>query len=446
MKLKQELEKLVLAWWYSKFPISLLLLESLRETDFTDENRIIFQELTNPKNETQEDLGLALFRRNREKVLSPEWMNAVNVLSCYSELYISNKIEELIRVNNSKHLIDSLNKAVKEYKNDAVELANYTIEVSQNALDIITQKLKGEDTQYIQSRQWFEDIDRKTEGFIFPRIPELNKLKFEKGHVIAINGIFKNGKTTLALALGFEQEAQGKKFAYISAEMTPKEINSKFFAYKFDIMDSKFQDTKFLGKQDRMLIEDYIKSMAKNPLFKFEINTHLTLNMVHGYIRRMASAGIDFIVIDYYQKIFATGTKYKNREEELSFISSMLKTFALKYDVCLCVVSQMNRGGFSNASAGNAAGALGLNRDADFLFNIYKPSSMLDSKGKNNVTIDGSTVYFDKHDYMLNLEFSRHSMGDAYILLTRTVSGRMETKWQNMTEATDYFYTENSPF
>ena len=446
--IKNELEKLILAWWIAKYPTDFSYLGVLKEDDFSGWHKDLYMQLINPENKTQDDVVLKMMKLGKSEIVS--WLNKLNQVGGYAENEIKDKVLDLININHFK----GIDLQVKELLSrqgktaDAYLFAQELQELSQNTLDAINDAQRLEETQYVQSREWFSKLDEVKDGFTFPRLRFLDTLHFEKSHLVALNGVVKNGKTTLALALGFEQEAQGKKFAYISAEMTPKEINSKFFAYKFDISNNAFDETKYLSGIAREQIREYISKMSKEPLFRFEIHSHLTLNMVHSYVKKFAGQGMDFIVIDYYQKI-QVPSKYKSREEELAFISDKLKTFALKYNVCLCVISQMNRAGFSTASAGNVAGGMGLNRDADYIFNIYKPSSMQETKGTSIIKIDGEPIHFDKHDFMLNLEFSRHTRGDGYALLNRTISGRMVPKWENFTKAMDYNYipfTEQEAF
>lgn len=437
MTKREILEFQILTWWAGNLKNKLPELEFFEENDFLPENRTFFNLLSTTKAENVSEILPELHALNRIDYL--ELINAITQGSMQTEGYIVKRIEELQNLGNFDNIRTVVKKTIKELEDshDSFNLAYSLEEISKHYISGMD-KFNRHQSQKYKSLQWLESLDKPIEFFRFPEFPFMETLKIQRGHVIVLSGLFKSGKTSLALAFGFEQEKQGEKFGYISAEMTMKEIHEKFFSYRFNIPSWHFTEPGKLHPQDKKLIRDYI--MEDKKLYRFDIETKLTLGTVKRLIEKHARLGIHFILLDYYQRILLPNGKYKSREEELSYISNKLVEYAKEYEVCLIVISQMNRGAFTNANSGNMAGSLALNRDADFLFNMLKPTDNIENKNKSSIKIDGEDVYFDKHDFLLELERSRHSRGGATALLTRERSGRMITKWENFSKALDYDY------
>lgn len=437
MTRREILEMQVLCWWAANLKNKIPELEFFEETDFLPENRNFFNLLLNTKAEGITEILPELNALNR--IDYSELIKMLSDSAYLPEGYIVKRIEELKNLGSFDSLQRMVRKTIKELEesHDSFNLAYSLEEIAKHYITGLD-KLNPRNSQKYKSLQWLESLDKPIEFFRFPEFPFMETLKIQRGHVIVLSGLFKSGKTSVALAFGFEQERQGEKFGYISAEMTMKEIHEKFFSYRFNIPSWHFTEPGKLHPHDKKLIHEYI--MEDKKLYRFDIETKLTLGTVKRLIEKHARLGIRFITLDYYQRILLTNGRYKSREEELSYISNKLVEYAKEYEVCLIVISQMNRGAFTNANSGNMAGSLALNRDADFLFNMLKPTDNIENKNKSSIKIDGEDVYFDKHDFLLELERSRHSRGGATALLTRERSGRMLTKWENFSKALDYDY------
>lgn len=436
MTLREQLEEQILCYWASHLKEGVPDSEFLQETDFLPENRPLFRLLSETKAKSTEEILTDLYRLGRHDTV--ELLKRIAQTQNLTEFFVEKSISEWQNIGNFESIKTVVNKTIAEMESvcDAFTLAYSLGEIGKKYVEGYS-KSNSRETQKYKSLKWLNNLDKPAETFKFPAFPFMNDLGVERGHLIVISGLFKSGKTTAALALAFEQEAQGEKFGYISAEMKEDNIHQIFYSYKFDISSSVWKK-RTLHPHDKKMISDYIGSGAD--LYRFDIETHLTIERLKVLIERHARLGIKFIVVDYYQRILIENSHYRTREEELTYISNKLVEFAKEYDVCLVIISQMNRGAFTSATTGNMAGSLALNRDADFLFNMLKPTDNPNNKGTNQMKIDNEIVMFDKHDFLLELERSRHTRGGATALLTRERTGRLTVKWENFTKALDYDY------
>jgi len=404
--------------------------DRLVEADFLPENRGLYGLLSQTTAKTQPELMLEVFRQGG---FDSELLSAINEWQYLPLGKVESLISELKNLVDFQKIKTLVSKVIEtnEKTADSFTLANELIDAGK----MIVEGGSGwQLNDYKELIHWADTVGEPFDCFTFGQFPFMDTFKLRGGHVVALSGMYKSGKTSIALAMAFEQESKGEKFGYVSAEMTLDMIRKKFFAYKFDIPNYHLEDKTLLSPNAKRLIVEYIQNeYKKNPLFYFSIDSKLTLGMVHKFIRHQAGKGVKFIVVDYFQRIRLPNGKYNTRVEELDHISDCLISYAKEYDVCLLVISQMNRGGFTEGNSSNSAGSLALNRDADFLFNIMKPSEMLVNKGKVAMKIDMDNIPFTKYDFLLELERSRHSLGGVQALLTRERSGRLTTKYENFT-------------
>ena len=83
--------------------------------------------------------------------------------------------------------------------------------------------------------------------------------------------------------------------------------------------------------------------------------------------------------------------------------------------VVIIILTQLNRSGKLKPTIDNLAESIGLARDSDFLFTIYKPTEAgLKSNG---------TIKYDDSSFVLRCEKNRHNKNKKQILLKMKESG-----------------------
>jgi len=135
----------------------------------------------------------------------------------------------------------------------------------------------------------------------------------------------------------------------------------------------------------------------------------ITKNWVKNY-------GVKIILVDYIGLIKTSqkGKSLENRERELSFISQFLKHMATELNIPIISLAQLNRQGLTNPSTENLAESIGIARDSDFIFTIYKP---LTTSSKINITVDGKGIPIKENHFVVKLSDSRHTKSGDHFLL-----------------------------
>jgi hypothetical protein len=124
------------------------------------------------------------------------------------------------------------------------------------------------------------------------------------------------------------------------------------------------------------------------------------------------------IVLDYVG-LLESSRKFENREKEMSSLSRELKKIAKETETLIIALAQLNREGLSNPDISKLAESIGLARDSDFLFTVYKPVNL---GLKGNATSEG--VYnYSENNYVLKLDSSRHTSAGDNILLEMNNAG-----------------------
>ena len=78
----------------------------------------------------------------------------------------------------------------------------------------------------------------------------------------------------------------------------------------------------------------------------------------------------DVVVIDYIQNLSTKG--FKSKYDMLEQTSHLLQSFAIQYNVCVIVVSQVNRSSIHNGEGGEPKGAGDIAEAADVLIKISR--------------------------------------------------------------------------
>jgi replicative DNA helicase len=212
----------------------------------------------------------------------------------------------------------------------------------------------------------FPDLDKMTSGL-------------HGGEMIVIAARPSMGKTSLAMNIA-EHVAleQGLPVGVFSLEMTSESLVLRMLCSRSRVNLRNVREG-FLAERDFPKLTGSAGKLAKAPLF-IDDSSGLSILQLRAKARRMAQQyGVKLFVVDYLQLLHSTSRRAENRQQEISDISSGIKSLAKELNVPVVVLSQLNReierekGRPPRLSDLRESGA--IEQDADVVGLLYKPKS-----------------------------------------------------------------------
>ena len=167
----------------------------------------------------------------------------------------------------------------------------------------------------------FRDLDRR--------------VSFTAGDVVIIAGRPSMGKSALAVNIVQNMAKAGHGALIVSLEMMPVAITKRMIAREARI------NTRYIQDKDAVKIAEAAELVRQLPIMIAQHTT--TVAQIMAVVAQIkASKGIDVVVLDYIQ-LLGVDKITSNRNQELSTISRTLKLIAMRQNVLVIVVSQLNR-------------------------------------------------------------------------------------------------------
>lgn len=173
-----------------------------------------------------------------------------------------------------------------------------------------------------------DDLDDATNGLI-------------PGQMVAIGGRPGTGKTALALNIAAHVATTSDIEALVfSFEMSGTQLMERMFAGIGKVPLSKIIKASLDG-EDFDRIEYALGKLGNSGLWIADTSGML-VDGISAQVRRRKAAGqkVGLVVVDYLQLMHGPG---KNREEVVASISRALKAMALKEQLCVMALCQLNR-------------------------------------------------------------------------------------------------------
>ena len=164
---------------------------------------------------------------------------------------------------------------------------------------------------------------------------------FARKELIVIGGHAKHGKTTLALQLAFEM-AKDRRVNFYSLEMSRKELYQKIMARKANVTMNRLA-SGVCATQERARIEA-AKETFRRGAYNFQIIDGMSAIdelLAHAKLS-ILSDDMQVMVVDYLQLCDAQRIKGQARYEQVGMISRRLKQFAMRENVLVIALSQLN--------------------------------------------------------------------------------------------------------
>jgi len=177
-----------------------------------------------------------------------------------------------------------------------------------------------------------KDLDKVTDGM-------------HGGELIVIAAYPSVGKTSLAMNIAEHVVLREKKAVGVfSFEMSGVSLVTRFICSHARVNLRNIRNG-YLTEADFPRIAQSATEISKAAMH-FECNGDLTVPQMRAKARRWKQAhNVELIIVDYIQKVRASGRKDGNREREVADISDGLKSMAMELGVPVIALSQLNDDG-----------------------------------------------------------------------------------------------------
>ncbi len=204
-------------------------------------------------------------------------------------------------------------------------------EILPNAFEELEAKSNNGDGEVVGVPSGFADLDRMTTGF-------------QKSDLIIIAARPSVGKTALGLNIASYAARKTKiskeAVAVFSLEMSENQLVSRMICAEGNIDASRFR-TGRLRDDDWERVTTVIGHLADLPILIDDTSSINVLDIRAKCRKIKRDHGLGLIIIDYLQLIKGKGT---NRQEEVSYITRMLKQIAREFEIPVIALSQLSRG------------------------------------------------------------------------------------------------------
>lgn len=147
------------------------------------------------------------------------------------------------------------------------------------------------------------------------------------------------GKTTFALNIALNIAKQGKKVLFVSLEMSQEELAKKLISIEAQVVGDKLNKKNFISEEEMGRIVEKSAIISELPLVIDDTVPHDKAS-VFLRIKREMLTGCDFVVVDYLQLIKGD---LRSRIDNITDISASLKSLAVKLNIPILALSQLNR-------------------------------------------------------------------------------------------------------
>ncbi|MDR2166832.1 MAG: replicative DNA helicase [Clostridiales bacterium] len=209
----------------------------------------------------------------------------------------------------------------------------------------------------------FKDLDLKTAGF-HPK------------DLILIAARPSMGKTALALNIVAHAAIKNnKRCAIFSLEMSKESLANRLIASETRVDAGKLR-TGQLAPQDWQAIAENLPKISAAPIY-IDDTPGITIPQMRSKCRKLKlEHGLDMIIVDYIQLMSGAGSRFENRQQEISEISRSLKALAREMDAPVIALSQLSRApetrGDRRPILSDLRESGAIEQDADLVCFIYR--------------------------------------------------------------------------
>lgn len=302
------------------------------------------------KKNYNENKNVSIIRAKKETDINLEFvinngiatMDYEFVLEKLNELYIRRKIgqagKEIFKLSKKEGL------EIKDYQHKAQEIIfnntqnNNTKDKGLYSLEDSLEKLykkivelqENEEGKKIQGiKTNYPQIDKKTGGL-------------KRGHLIVVGARTSMGKTAFAINLSYKLLKNGNKGLIVSLEMNHDEISQRLLSLDSRVPSSDYDKFGLTKPQKKNMDSSLSRLMNMN--LTISDKRGMTVSDIRARCRKLSRKNnLDFIVIDYLQRIPMSGSFNKNTSQKIGEMVNRLRDMAGELNCPVILISQLKR-------------------------------------------------------------------------------------------------------
>ena len=304
------------------------------------------------------------------------WLNQLtDSVSIATNMEVKTWVQDLHEISAARRLQQYLKEESETRKPTSqrlVELSDMLREMEQSKPDT------PDDAESIIQQVFIDIQTDKTEQAIATPWKQINHVcsgGFRAGELIVIAGRPGMGKSAIALTLAKHFAEQGQKTAYISLEMSKKQLGQRLLSQlsgiPLELLRKQELNSKHIYQAQRAVQWDNPLEVIDNIRNIADVRTYLQRQQLH-------QQPVKAIIIDYLQLMQGNDKKAESRQLEVSRMSRELKLMSQEFQLPVVILCQLNRSLEQRKdkrpflSDIRESGA--IEQDADLVFFLYRDS------------------------------------------------------------------------
>jgi len=214
----------------------------------------------------------------------------------------------------------------------------------------------------------------------FPTLDKMMNGGLSKKQLTILGARPSLGKTTIGQNIILNAQRKGFDSLFISLEIDKRQVLLKFLSMMARVDGYKIQTKTYDQGEAQRIIE--AKSQLKQMNLRVNDTCGLDYMKIDEIVRQAKDTGnLDLVLVDYVQIINSIDARWKNKADLIKEATTHLKQIAIKYDIAVLALCQINRQGVQDGkqpSLTDLKGSGGIEEDADVVIILHR-----DQAGEN---------------------------------------------------------------
>jgi replicative DNA helicase len=226
-----------------------------------------------------------------------------------------------------------------------------------------------------------EEIDELDRNFTakpiptgFPTLDKMMNGGLNKKQLTILGARPSLGKTTMGQNIILNAQRRGFDSLFISLEIDKRQVLLKFLSMMAKVDGYKIQTKTYDQSDAQKIIE--AKKQLKQMNLRVNDTCGLDYMKIDEIVRQAKDTGnLDLVLVDYVQIINSIDARWKNKADLIKEATTHLKQIAIKYDVAVLALCQINRQGVQDGkqpSLTDLKGSGGIEEDADVVIILHR--------------------------------------------------------------------------
>ena len=267
------------------------------------------------------------------------------------------------------------------------------LNVDEEGLEKIKELISNQSQLYSQvesdkdiTENYIKELNNRAieEHVLWSKLPSLNRMThgIKRKQLTTIAGRPASGKSSLALQILLGIAESKQKVLFFPLEMSDNEMIDRILAHKRIIKSEEASSGKLSEDKLNQAVK-YLTELEHEGNLKFYEGVR-DIESIEEAIRREKPFAV---VIDQLSQMRSSEEKFNSIREQFSYMTSNLKAIAMKHNVAVILLCQVNRGAEEQEpTLANLKESGSIEEDSDNVILLYRtPSS------KVNISLDWST-------------------------------------------------------